>query len=126
MIIVMANLKRLTVVAVTALVFGFLGALGCVFVLHDQLQGPRGERGTPGIKGDPGLHGPSGPPGPAADAETTSRISFLEGRVTELQRDLSALPAQADCTQVRVVSNVELSSPTNSLWTRSAYVCEAP
>lgn len=56
----MRSRTNLLLTALMALVFGFLGALGGIAVLHDELVGPQGQTGLQGLPGEPGPPGADG------------------------------------------------------------------
>ncbi|MCK5926969.1 MAG: hypothetical protein KAG80_02120 [Nocardioides sp.] len=62
------KVKTLALVAVTAAVFGGLGAAASAALLVDGREGPAGERGPAGPAGPPGALGPAGPEGPRGEA----------------------------------------------------------
>lgn len=58
------RLLKATALAAFCLVWGFVGSLGAVWVMGDELEGDRGPRG---LEGERGFAGEQGPPGEPAE-----------------------------------------------------------
>lgn len=89
----MAQWIRWSGLALFCAVWGFVGTIGGVWVMADQLAGDRGATGSAGVQG------PSGPPGPrGADADLSDisrQIAAIEAgtgnRLDDVERRLSLL-----------------------------------
>lgn len=95
---------NLLLTALIALVCGFLGALGGVAVLHDELVGPQG---ATGLQGPPGETGPAGSDG-ADGADGLPGERGPRGRSGRAAEEKSVDLGTEGCTgsSVRVVTDV--------------------
>lgn len=100
----MRSRTNLLLTALMALVFGFLGALGGIAVLHDELVGPQGQtglQGLPGETGPPGSDGVDGLPGePGERGQRGKSGAAAEDQPVDLGTDGCA------GSSVRVVTDV--------------------
>jgi hypothetical protein len=106
----MGKLPMMLVTVVTAVLFGFLGALGTVTVMAEEikgeqgpsgLQGPPGEEGAPGQDGAPGKDGDRGPRGQRGPSGKDARLPDLPS--SDLGTSGCAGSAVSVVTDVRVV-----------------------
>jgi hypothetical protein len=92
----MAKVMRWVGLAVFCAVFGFVGSVGGIKLMADELRGEQGPAGLPGIIGPPGEQGPVGATGPAGD------ISSLESRVALVRTSLNKLTPRVNALETKV------------------------
>jgi hypothetical protein len=93
----MSALLKWSALALFCTLWGFMGALGGVWLMADQL---RGERGPTGLAGPAGPTGVAGPVGPAPDmSELTDAVgqfmTMVEGTTANLNRRIEDLERES-------------------------------
>lgn len=108
----MSKVSRWSALALFCLVFGFVGSVGGMTLMQDDLRGEAGVEGPPGPNGAQGPAGETGPAGASADSRRLEAdLVHLELRIRDLENWV-----EDDCAMVtRLVTDVSTLGVVNPI-----------